>query len=221
MNLATGITVVVLSYLFGGLCAAYYVVRLRGGDDVRKQGSGTAGATNAGRSLGPAGFATVFALDFVKGILPVVAARLLGLDAVWIAAVTLAVVLGHVFPVQLGFQGGKGISTAFGALITVQPMAVLALLAAFVPAFILIRRFTLGGLLAWTSAPLLLWWWTEPGVPLYGFVALVAVLLLSHRADIQAAFTRGDAVAPEAATAEHAASEAVAAEPGPAAEIVT
>src|SRR4051812_18652582 len=107
-------------YAAGCFCAGYYLVRWWTGEDVRRSGSGTAGATNAGRRLGRLGFALTFALDALKGIAVVwVAAH--WFDAAATAAAVVAVVVGHVWPVQLRFRGGKGIATSLGAFAIYDP----------------------------------------------------------------------------------------------------
>ncbi len=107
---------VLASYLLGGFCAAYYVVRLARSADIRTLGSGTAGARNAGRLLGAPGFLLTLLLDAAKGALAVwVTTRLV--PGPWPASLALiAVVAGHVWPLQLGWRGGKGVATALGGL---------------------------------------------------------------------------------------------------------
>ncbi len=96
---------IALAYGLGCLCAGYYVVRWRTGADIRRIGSSSAGARNAGRVLGRWGFALVLALDALKGVAAVWAACAIGLGG---AAV--AVVAGHVVPVQLGFRAERASS---------------------------------------------------------------------------------------------------------------
>ena len=112
---------IALAYGLGCLCAGYYIVRWRTGTDVRRIGSSSAGARNAGRVLGRWGFALVLTLDALKGVAAVWAACAIGLGG---AAV--AVVAGHVLPVQLGFRGGKGIAPSIGALLVYDAWVVLA-----------------------------------------------------------------------------------------------
>ena len=108
------LVLVLFAYALGCLNAGYYLLRWRDGRDIRQLGSGNAGARNAGRVLGRGGFALVFALDAAKGLLAVLAARWLSHDAAALCA--LAAVLGHAYPIQLGWRGGKGVATAIGAL---------------------------------------------------------------------------------------------------------
>src|SRR5512133_1696727 len=127
------------AYLLGCANAGYYIVRGRTGTDIRTHGSGNAGARNVGRVLGRTGFAIVFALDALKGAAAVWAAGLL-VPTHWAMVVAaIAVVIGHVLPIQLQFKGGKGVSTAFGALLVLTPLvAIGGLLLAAV--FVLLSR---------------------------------------------------------------------------------
>jgi len=120
------------SYLVGAVPFGYLVARARG-IDILKLGSGNIGATNVGRALGRRFGVLVFALDFAKGALPVLAARLLPATDLPIdslpAAAAVAAFLGHLFPIYLRFHGGKGVATGAGAVVVlVPPIAMSALL---------------------------------------------------------------------------------------------
>jgi acyl phosphate:glycerol-3-phosphate acyltransferase len=135
MKIAIAAALTGAAYLLGSIPFALILGRLRG-VDIRRTGSGNIGATNLSRALGRRWGIAAFALDFRKGLIPVVAAGLLGspgpipgeihpLHAQ--IACALAAVLGHVFPVWLGFRGGKGVATTFGALSgLVWPAALIA-----------------------------------------------------------------------------------------------
>ncbi len=127
------------AYLCGAIPFGLLAGWLRG-VDIRTRGSGNIGATNAGRVLGKPFGALVFALDVLKGLVPVTACGYLlsrpdspwgrpGVDATaclfWIA-VAAACVLGHMFPVYLGFKGGKGVATSLGVLLGIYPYYTLA-----------------------------------------------------------------------------------------------
>lgn len=114
------------AYLLGSIPFGLLAGLLRG-RDLRKEGSGNIGATNAMRVLGkPAGY-TVFALDFAKGAVPVFAAEALGAPEGILIACGLFAILGHNFPVWLGFKGGKGIATSGGVILSLFGPVVFAI----------------------------------------------------------------------------------------------
>jgi len=186
----------VLSYLIGAFPSAVVVGRLMGGIDVRRHGSGNAGATNAWRVLGWRGGLPVAFIDVAKGAVAAVGiVRLplgplpLSLEVVAILC-GLAAVLGHVFPVYTGFRGGKGVATAGGMLIATAPVPVGCALGVFLIALFLSGRVSVGSILAaWTIpvSALLLDLFTDLGYPplLIGLTGGLAVFILyTHRTNI-------------------------------------
>ena len=111
------IVVVVIGYLFGSICSAVVVSKLFSLPDPRALGSKNPGATNVLRLAGKKYAAMVLLADIIKGIIPVVLARAIGADDIAISFTCLAVVLGHMYPLFFGFKGGKGVATAVGALL--------------------------------------------------------------------------------------------------------
>jgi glycerol-3-phosphate acyltransferase PlsY len=106
----------VIAYTIGCVNGGYYAVKLRSGQDIRTLGSGNAGATNAGRLMGKRGFLLVMLFDAVKMLAALKAAALLFPGNALVPALTMpAVLLGHIFPAQLRFRGGKGIASLVGA----------------------------------------------------------------------------------------------------------
>src|SRR4051812_44987549 len=129
------------SYLLGAVPFGYLVARWRG-VDILHAGSGNIGATNVGRVLGRGYGVLVFLLDFAKGALPVLAAAALAPrhDPAWApqlfeVAAGLAAFLGHLFPVYLGFRGGKGVATGAGVVLVLTPVPALAALLAWAALF--------------------------------------------------------------------------------------
>ncbi|MCY4029362.1 MAG: glycerol-3-phosphate acyltransferase, partial [Acidobacteria bacterium] len=113
--------VVAASYLAGAVPFAHLVARRRRGVDVRYAGSGNVGATNVLRLAGAPLAGLVLVLDVGKGAVAVLAARALGADEGAQAAAGAAAVVGHVWPVWLGFRGGKGVAVAGGAFAVLAP----------------------------------------------------------------------------------------------------
>lgn len=119
------------AYLLGAVPFSYLVVRWLRRTDVRTVGSGNVGATNTLRAAGRAAGLTVLLLDLAKGLTPVLVARQLGESAAIQGVTAAAAVLGHVFPVYLGFRGGKGVATAAGAFLGLSPPTLAASAAVF------------------------------------------------------------------------------------------
>ena len=107
------ITIVLASYLLGSFSFGYYLVLFKTGEDIRLLGSYNVGAKNVGRFLGKTWFIVTLFVDVVKGAIPVIICKLIGLDLWLISIVMVAVVLGHIWPMQLRFHGCKGFATTF------------------------------------------------------------------------------------------------------------
>jgi acyl-phosphate glycerol 3-phosphate acyltransferase len=135
--------------LIGSIPFGYLVARARG-VDIFKHGSGNIGATNVGRVLGWRFGALVFALDFAKGAVPVLGARLIAADdAGWLAVLTgLAAFLGHLFPLYLGLRGGKGVATGTGVAFLLVPGPALVALAVWLVTVLATRYVSVASILA-------------------------------------------------------------------------
>jgi glycerol-3-phosphate acyltransferase PlsY len=192
-SIAQTIAVAAGAYLVGCANAGFYLVRLRTGRDIRTQGTGNAGARNVGRMLGRTGFVVVFALDALKGAVVAVAASLLVPDRVAMGIAVVAVVLGHIFPIQLQRRGGKGVSTAFGAILVLMPRVAIATLIAAAILALLARNQVFGGVLAFILVPAVAWklGYTTPDIITASAVTMI--LLFTHRdalRDIAARITK-------------------------------
>lgn len=163
------IVAIAAAYLLGSIPFGLLLGFARG-VDIRRHGSGNIGATNAGRVLGAKYFWYAFLADFLKGFAPVLVSDLLARHwhaPVWIPLATaLAAVLGHLFPVYLGFKGGKGVATTFGALVGVWPLfTVAALMSAvvFLAVFLARRIISIssicGAITLMILVPVLGRWW--------------------------------------------------------------
>lgn len=185
--------VVILAYVLGSIPFGYLLVRLSGGGDVRETGSGGTGATNVTRRAGKwAGLATLL-LDAAKGAAAVLAARaLLAGEAGaewWVAASAVAAVVGHVFPVWLGFHGGKGVATGLGVFLLLAPLATACALAVFVLVVWVWRYVSLGSMTAAAVLPLAVWFvggrGSEAAPALAVAAAGAALIIYMHRANIE------------------------------------
>ncbi len=149
------LTISVLSYLFGAVPFGFLIGKFYG-KDIRREGSGNIGATNVTRVIGRNAGRLCFALDFLKGMLPVLgAARWYddGSGAAMILAGA-AAVIGHMFPVYLQFRGGKGVSTAAGVAVALAPSAFLFAGIIWVVVFLVSRYVSLASIVAAICLPL-------------------------------------------------------------------
>ena len=152
-QILTLVGIAVVSYFIGGLSPAVFLSRKLTGKDIRDSGSGNAGATNMLRHVGVRMGVITFILDVLKGVVPTrLALLLVGRYAAYAAG--MAVIIGHIFPVFLRFKGGKGVATAFGMLVVLQPLlSVVLVLVAFAIMFAT-RMVSLGSVVAAALFPI-------------------------------------------------------------------
>lgn len=173
------------AYLLGCFTTGYYVVRAWLGEDIRVLGSGSVGARNVGRILGKTGFLTTLLFDFGKGSLAVWAAGHFTHDPRIVALAMVAVVAGHIWPVQLRFRGGKGMATSLGALLAYDPKLALVFCGLFLGAFVLQWRTTLPALFALTALPLVALFLGQDRVQAFLITVMSGLVLFAHRRNIQ------------------------------------
>ena len=180
-----------VAYLLGSVPFGLLVVKARGGPDVRSVGSGNIGAANVWRSVGAISGALTLAFDAGKGYLAVWwASRSSGGNLRWITLAAVLAVIGHMFPVWLGFHGGKGVATALGVLLPICPLAVAAAGALWLAVVIVSGYSSLGSIVATVAFPILLYWLYAPhhAPPTYlilGTVSISVLILAKHRANLR------------------------------------
>ncbi len=184
VNIIDILVTALLSYGLGCISFAYYLVRIFIGKDIRELETGTAGARNVARVLGrPAGFA-VMACDIAKGALAVWFAKAIVPNVYGELLAMTMVVAGHIWPLQLGFRGGKGLAAGFGALLMVMPMVALAATVLNAILSLIFRSATAGTLIAAAIAPILAFSLRQ-GTEAAALLALpIGIILLLHRSDI-------------------------------------
>lgn len=189
------------AYLLGCFATGYYFVRARTGDDLRQIGSGSIGARNAGRILGKTGFFVTLLGDFTKGALAVWIAREWTGDNRLAMLALLAVVVGHLWPVQLRFHGGKGVSTSLGALLALDYRVALVFPAVFLIGFLLARKTLLPAMFAFACLPMAAWCLNCGNFTAAMLAVLTALIFIAHRRNLTEEFTalahRADAPKPE------------------------
>jgi glycerol-3-phosphate acyltransferase PlsY len=179
----------IFAYLVGSIPFGLILSRLGGYGDIRAIGSGNIGATNVLRTGNKGLAAATLALDVAKGV---VAVLILAQWGPWAAAVgAVCAFLGHLFPVWLGFKGGKGVATACGVLLAyLWPVGVLALLAWLIVA-VVTRYSSLAAVAAAVVAPIVAWFASHQARPTL-VVVILAVLVLIRHADNIGRLLRGE-----------------------------
>ena len=174
------------SYVLGSLPFGLWLVKKWKGIDIRTYGSGNIGSTNVGRIAGRKGWAIVFTLDVLKGLLPPLAGVALHLASPWQILAALCAILGHNYSFLLDFKGGKGIATSLGALLGIAPKVGLMALGIFGVEMLLLGYVSLGSLLAALSLPLLMpiFYPHDNARLAFGLLACV-MAFYKHRANIQ------------------------------------
>ncbi|MDD9858381.1 MAG: glycerol-3-phosphate 1-O-acyltransferase PlsY [Gammaproteobacteria bacterium] len=174
-----------LAYLFGSISSAIVVCRLMSLPDPRSLGSHNPGATNVLRFGGKKAAAITLAGDFLKGLIPVLAAGALGGDSVVIASAGGGAFLGHLYPLFFRFQGGKGVATAAGVLAGLSVTLIALLLAVWLSSALLFRYSSVAALTAAVAAPWLVWYLLPGPGYLTMSLAMVALLFWRHRGNLR------------------------------------
>jgi glycerol-3-phosphate acyltransferase PlsY len=199
------IIVTVAAYFLGAVPFGYIYAKIRG-VDIRKVGSGNIGATNVGRQFGfLGGFLPVFLLDALKGALPVLAVRLIGVEGFDTNAMDMAMLitgivafLGHIFPIYLGFKGGKGVATAAGIFIVIAPIEVGIALGVFLILYGITRIVAIGSIAAAIAFPVIVAILSSHRlVLLIVAIAAAVVIVITHRSNIAKLLGKKDDTAKE------------------------
>ena len=172
------------AYLLGSIPTGLLLAKAAG-VDIRATGSGNIGATNVYRTLGRSvGIATLVG-DCLKGLLPVLVAKYVGMPELWVALAGLAAFLGHVYTVFLGFKGGKGVATALGVFLGISPLSVLIALVIFIAVVATSRYISLGSITAAAAMPPVVAL-LDGRPPLVAVTLAIALLVIwKHRENIQ------------------------------------
>ncbi|QOG05083.1 glycerol-3-phosphate 1-O-acyltransferase PlsY [Aureimonas sp. OT7] len=178
----TALLAACIGYLCGSIPFGLVLARAFGFGDIRKIGSGNIGATNALRTGNKPLAALTLAGDILKGTIPVLIGWRWGVEVACIAG--LFAFLGHLFPVWLGFKGGKGVATYIGVLLGLAPLGVAIFAAIWLAMALLFRYSSLAALTATLVVPIALWLLGYDTIA--GLAALLTVLVyLKHHANIR------------------------------------
>jgi len=174
-----------LAYLIGSISSAVVVARLMGLPDPRTTGSKNPGATNILRIGGKKAAALTLLGDVLKGVIPVLLAKMLGGGPTLVALAAMGAFLGHLFPLYTGFRGGKGVATGFGTYLALSPLVALIMVGIWLIVAKTSRYSSLGGLSAAAAAPILIAIFLKsPALIVYAVVSS-ALLFWRHRENIR------------------------------------
>lgn len=189
------IVYIIAAYFLGAIPPAIWISRWVYGSDIRKHGSGNAGATNMFRAFGRKAGLAVLLIDIGKGVLavcmPVIVNAIAGYELCSVPYLYLALgisaALGHIYPVYAGFKGGKGVATLFGVVIGIDPLVALVCLAAFLLVFLVSRIVSVSSMAAGITFAVAYFFIHQP----YDFienqlmVIFPVLILFTHRANIK------------------------------------
>jgi glycerol-3-phosphate acyltransferase PlsY len=181
----------VAAYLLGSIPFGLLIVKALGGPDIREIGSGNIGAANVARNAGKLAGILTLVFDAAKGYFAVwLASRCAAGNVRWMMVAAVFAVIGHMFPVWLGFKGGKGVATGLGVFIPICWQAVAAGIALWLLVVIFWRYSSLGSISAATALPLFVYLLYAPGhappeIVTFGTVVIAVLVIFKHRTNIE------------------------------------
>jgi len=194
MDVVEHIIVILVAYLLGSVPTSVWVSRMFYGKDIREYGSGNAGASNTFRVLGKKAGIPVLIFDIFKGW---AAVKLIFFTNIYLPgtgdyinlqlALGVAALIGHIFPIYVGFKGGKGVATLFGAVIAIEPTTSIIAISIFIISLLITKYVSLSSMIAGFSFPILIIVvFKETNISLVIFSMVIAILLLfTHQKNIE------------------------------------
>jgi glycerol-3-phosphate acyltransferase PlsY len=181
----TGIFIALFGYLFGSIPTGVLLTRFFSKVDPRKVGSKNIGATNIFRTAGKTLGILTLVGDILKGMIPIGIAIQFNVSDLWIAIVGLSSFLGHIFPIFLGFRGGKGVATALGVYVVISPVAVFIEFLVFAGIVWRWRYISLGSISCATTIPILIAFFRSDSQAYFILSVIIAALILyRHQSNI-------------------------------------
>ena len=171
---------VLLGYLLGSIPTAYIAGRLTRGKDIRHMGDGNMGARNAYYELGARVGVAVGAVDAGKGALAIVIAQVAGVSQPVVLLAGVAAVIGHNWPVFIGFRGGRGEATTIGVLLVVVTLPVLIVAGPAIAAHLFLKDTTRAAPFIFVPLPFICWWLGVSGILIAYTVALPCLVGFTH-----------------------------------------
>jgi glycerol-3-phosphate acyltransferase PlsY len=176
---------IVTAYAIGSIPFALILARRWGTGDLRRIGSGNVGAANVWRATGVTAGLLVALLDIAKGAAGVVVAQRLSGNMATPAVAGVAAILGHIYPVWLGFRGGKGVATSCGVFAMLTPVAVPPALAIFLASIWLTKYISVGSVVASLALPPIAYATGSPRPTIVAAVAVAGLIVFRHRSNLQ------------------------------------
>ncbi|MGA8221367.1 MAG: glycerol-3-phosphate 1-O-acyltransferase PlsY [Candidatus Acidiferrales bacterium] len=179
------------AYLLGSIPFGLLIVKAASGTDIREKGSGNIGAANVTRNAGPMAGALTLLLDAAKGYLAVwLAAHFTGASIRWMMIAAVAAVIGHVFPIWLGFRGGKGVATGLGVFFPICWQAAAAGVVLWLLVVVFWRYSSLGSIAAAAAMPVFVYLLyaprhAPPDIVTIGTTFVALLILVKHRENIR------------------------------------
>jgi glycerol-3-phosphate acyltransferase PlsY len=184
MTYGKEILIILLSYMAGCISTGYYLTLFSTGKDIRAYGSTSTGAKNVGRIMGKTGFIATFLIDLAKGMLAVWAGTILQIHPLAIIISMLAVLVGHIWPIQLGFRGGKGIAVAIGVLLIFDYWLIVWAAMVFCAGLIFFKKYTVSIFIAIIILPLITVLTGHSVIDILGITVVATIILFAHRQNI-------------------------------------
>ena len=185
MDIILPLILIIVAYLLGSVSTAIVASKLFNFADPRYNGSNNPGTTNVLRLGGKLAAAFTLLGDILKGLIPVLIAKGLGLSDNWIIIVAIAAFLGHLFPLYYGFKGGKGVATAMGVYVALNPVIGLAVLATWASCAFAFNISSLSALIACLFAPFYFYLITQSAAFAVGLLVITALIYFKHIPNIQ------------------------------------
>lgn len=180
------IAAIIISYFIGNISPAILIGRMMG-IEIRKEGSGNAGATNVLRVLGKKAAAATLIIDILKGSAAVLIGQYIGIQGFGIQGLAmycgLAALIGHIWPAVFQFRGGKGIATAFGVVLALAPLLGLIEAAIALVFMLLSKRVSVGSLAGAIVLPFAGYYFDPDFLPV--MVIMAIIVIFKHRANIK------------------------------------
>ena len=186
------IVLVFISYFIGNISFSYVLTRIKLKEDIREFGSGNAGTTNVLRVLGKKYAIMVLAGDMLKGICAITIGILFTTNDLFLVMCGLAVILGHNWPVLMGFRGGKGIATSIGVFIIYDPIIALVCLSFGISIILISRYVSLGSILGMAVLPIIVVLFGRIPEELILSIFISLITIYRHRSNISRLINRNE-----------------------------